>query len=145
MLFLLLMILLRAAYVLYRFHSWPLGNLQILFPAILIGVLLLVNWSLRGLAGQLLGGLLGLGAWYLACAMLPWITWPIVDLPRWIVYSGLGFSLLSFGFVSVARAGSRLRLRLHGREWILRHLRGECFYRRFDAQQHLNGLGLMSG
>lgn len=143
-LFLLLMILLRSGWMFYRFHAWPLSDLQMLFPALLIGVLLLVNWSMSGLSGILLGGSLGLLSWYLGCCMFPFISWSMADLPQWIVHASLGFALASAAYVSLARSRSRLRLRLHGRDWILRHLPGETFYRRLDAQRHLNGLGLIS-
>ncbi|MCB1187245.1 hypothetical protein KDL29_08790 [bacterium] len=142
--FLLLLLLLRAGWMYFRFRSFPLSDLQMILPALAIGMLLLANWTLKGGLGQLIGGILGLACWLLAFWMLPFMSWPIADLPQWMVYAALGFLAFSALYTSMARASSRLRLRLHGREWILRHLRGESFLRRLDAQAHLNGLGLIA-
>ncbi|MCB1218708.1 hypothetical protein KDL44_15090 [bacterium] len=141
--FLLLMLLLRAGWMYFRFKSFPLSDLQMLLPALAIGILLLVNWSLRGTLGQLVGGLVGLGCWILGLWMIPLTSWPMADLPQWIVYGGLGFLLFCLIYTGIARASSRLRLRLHGRDWILRHLRTESYFRRLDAHGHLMGLGLI--
>ncbi len=142
---LLLALLFRAGWMYFRFHSWPLSDLQMLLPAVAIGLLLLLNWTLKGSLGQFLGGLAALVVWLLAGCMLPWIIWPMADLPQWMVLAGLGFLVFAFVFTGIARAASRLRLRLHGRDWILKHLRHESFLRRLDAHRHLSGLGLIAG
>ena len=106
--FLLAMILLRAAWMYIKFRSWPLSDMQMLLPAVAIGILLLLNWTVRGLLGQLLGGLAGACTWLLGAWMLPLVSWPVADLPQWMVHASLGFLAFAAVYTSIARSARPL-------------------------------------